>query len=319
MYCRINPNLFKKFQSMGKKIEPQFADDWKVIFSKYRLKDSVILQSEKINQKIADIDLVNLFKMLKHYEADLKNGEIIDGEFIIGADRKLYSRADYNKWIEKYGKMIENKIKARGLILGRKYLFKCGAEAYLIAIDRDEKNRPYYIFGSYDGGYIKTFEARNLLNVSEMTDEVVPEKFLNIMLSNYIATADKNRKLKKVIKKIPIYKDDKILNKDYFIEGYDSFIYESIKNWRGSLTYLEFIISNYMDKKYRKNGYLFIFKGYTIKDNSLIFTLEKTNINDRNEDPEIIEDVFKGDIFTFVIDEEKLNELPKDVKFFKKG
>jgi len=149
-YCRFNKNLFDSFQSMNKRVTPKLSDDWEIIYESYNLKDDVRLYSKKLDVIIAGCKIFDVFHMLTHYKTDLKEGKYIQGEFIIGKDRKLYSKEDYEKWLEKYKKISVGKVLAKDLKIGKLYQFKCGAEGYLIAIDRNEKNKPLYVFGSIE-------------------------------------------------------------------------------------------------------------------------------------------------------------------------
>jgi len=167
MYCALNPKLFKEFTSMKKKIKPAFADDWRVIFNSYNYIDDVVLESKKLGQQIAGIRIFDLFAMLKNYNVDLKSGEYIDGEFIIGSDRKLYNRTDYDEWIKKYGNIVESKVTAKNLILGNEYLFKCGAKWFLIAIDRRENKKAKYIFANESNNIIYIEILNDLKKVSK--------------------------------------------------------------------------------------------------------------------------------------------------------
>lgn len=316
MYCYINPNLFKKFQSMGKKIIPQFSDDWKIIFESYRTIKGVKLHSDKLNQTIADIPINELFHMLKHYKANLIHGEKIEGEFIVGADRKLYSREDYNEWHKKYGNLIQGKVLAKDLILGRKYKFKCGAEGYLVAIDRDEKNKPIYVFGNKESKIVRSFYYKNLKNVSEMIDETVPDKMAKFIMCDYLKNPTVKKSISKIIKTILVYQNGKIIDENYIEKGYDARIYK--KSYDAiCLNNLSSIALKDAEEKYAKE------KGYVtnldveIEDDKITYSAKVIARNKYERKETIIQDVVTRNIYIDTIDEDRINELPNNVKIYK--
>jgi len=155
MYCYINPKLFKEFTSRKKKITPAISDDWEILPESYNSSSDITYYSKKLNQKISGCNVFTLLELLKNYKAKI-NGLKLEGEWIIGQDRKLYSKEDYEKWIKKYGSIVESEISLKNITykdVGSLYQFKCGAKYYFLGFIKDEKGKKVRVFGNYQKNY----------------------------------------------------------------------------------------------------------------------------------------------------------------------
>lgn len=125
MACDFNENLFKPFVSMKQKVVPAFADDWVLIPERYTTISGVALFSEKLGQKIADI---NVYKTLKFFSEEnvALHGLRVEGSFIIGNDRTLYNIEAYKKWSDKYAIKQTMNIPVADLEVGSVYETHCG-------------------------------------------------------------------------------------------------------------------------------------------------------------------------------------------------
>jgi len=127
MYCDFAPKLFKEFTSMKVKIKPQISDDWKIIPQRYGKIGGFSLKSNKLNQQVADIDVLRFLKFCERQDVLIK-GLNLKGEYIIGNDRSVYTKDMYNDWKEKYHKRTEIIIPKKDYIAGHEYLTACGAK-----------------------------------------------------------------------------------------------------------------------------------------------------------------------------------------------
>lgn len=125
MACDFNENLFKPFVSMKQKIVPAFADDWVLIPERYTKISGVALFSKKLSQKVADI---NVYKTLKFFEKENVHlqGLKIEGNFIVGSDRTLYTDETYKAWEDKFAIKQTMNIPITNLEVGSVYETHCG-------------------------------------------------------------------------------------------------------------------------------------------------------------------------------------------------
>ena len=125
MACDFNENLFKPFVSMKQKIIPAFADDWLMIPERYTTISGVALFSEKLGQKVADI---NVYKTLKFFSKEniTLQGLRVEGSFIVGNDRTLYNSEAYKKWEDKFVIKQTMNIPKADLEVGSVYETHCG-------------------------------------------------------------------------------------------------------------------------------------------------------------------------------------------------
>jgi len=168
MYCDFNVKLFKPFTSMKKRIQPALASDWEIIPNAYNTKGGFSLKSETLNQQVADIDLRRFLEFSKKYDLTIK-GLKLQGEFIVGSDRSVYTREHFDEYEAKYNlRMNEGKfIDKKDLKIGHQYLTPCGAKyiyagtfyiskgktiynAKTISFSKVTKKHCYYEIG-YDG------------------------------------------------------------------------------------------------------------------------------------------------------------------------
>ena len=321
MYCTFNPSLFNEFISMGKKIKPKFSDDWEIIFESFNYNDDVRLYSKKLGVTIAGAKIFSVFHMLTHYKVDLKEGKYIQGEFIIGKDRKLYSKSDYEKWLQKYKSISEGKVYAKDLKIGKLYQFKCGVKLYLIAIDRNEKNKPLYVFGSiekpeYSEGKVINFQVENnLKNISKELETVIDEKIRKIIISGYLLKEvwKQNNKLFNLKEKISVTdKNGNILDKDYFSDedfwNFECFYYDEYTLGKLKKILLKYVIRNY-DVSYKE--YHNEVRNIRIENNKIIFDYGYYNFY-KDEFVATKKDiVFEDELFVYQI---KKENLPKNIK-----
>lgn len=126
-YCDFNPRLFKPFTSMKTKIIPGMADDWEMVPATYRSNSGFSLKSKKLNQEVADIELYRFLKFSKEFELKIDSLKL-EGNFIVGNDRSVYTEDMYNEWREKFEKRTETIIDKKDYKVGHHYKTPCGAE-----------------------------------------------------------------------------------------------------------------------------------------------------------------------------------------------
>ena len=191
MYCQINPKLFKEFTSRKKKIIPTLSDDWEILPESYNTKTDITYYSKKLNQKISGCDVFTLMELLKNYNARME-GLKLKGEWIIGQDRKLYSKEDYEKWFKKYGTMVEGKMSLRDITFekrGKKYLFKCGAEYYFLGFLKDDKGKKVRLFGMHDENSNDSFSViTDGKKISKELDDYIPEEKMEKLITKFLFT-----------------------------------------------------------------------------------------------------------------------------------
>jgi len=129
VYCDFNVKLFKPFTSMKKKIQPALSDDWEMVPDTYNTKGGFSLRSKKLNQQVADIDLRRFLQFSKEFDLVIK-GLKLQGEFIVGSDRSVYTKEHFEEYNKRYNERINegNFIPKKDLIIGHRYLTPCGAE-----------------------------------------------------------------------------------------------------------------------------------------------------------------------------------------------
>ena len=133
MYCDFNVKLFKPFISMKTKIMPAMADDWEMIPSTYNRLGGFSLKSEKLNQQVADIDLLRFLQFSKEQNLVIE-GLKLKGNFIVGNNRSVYTFEMWDKWLEKFTKRTEHIIDKKDYIPGHKYKTPCGAETIYLGV-----------------------------------------------------------------------------------------------------------------------------------------------------------------------------------------
>lgn len=124
-YCDFNPKKFKEFVSKHKKINPAMADDWEIIPETWRGNDGFSLRSEKLKQEVADINLRRFLRFSKEQNLTII-GLKLQGNYIIGNDRSVYTEEMYNQWREKFEKRTETIIPKTDWKVGHEYLTPCG-------------------------------------------------------------------------------------------------------------------------------------------------------------------------------------------------
>lgn len=131
MYCNFHDKLFTQFISNKNKIVPKVSDDWEIVNESMNIRESMGLHSPKLNQSIYDISLRRFLEFLKDQNITIQ-GDKLQGEFVIGQDRSIYTKEMFQEWENKYNKRTETIIPKSQLIPGHKYLSVCGAEILYI-------------------------------------------------------------------------------------------------------------------------------------------------------------------------------------------
>lgn len=126
-YCDFNPRLFKPFTSKKTKIEPNMSDDWEIIPSQYVTIGGFSLRSKKLNQEVADINLLRFLQFCKEQNLVIE-GLCLKGNYVIGNDRSVYTEEMFNKWKDTFEKRTETIIDKKDYKVGHKYKTPCGAE-----------------------------------------------------------------------------------------------------------------------------------------------------------------------------------------------
>jgi len=126
-YCDFNPRLFKPFTSMKIKIKPGMSDDWEIIPDAYNTNSGMILYSKKLDQKVADIELRRFLQFSKEQNLTIQ-GLKLQGNYVIGNDRSVYTEEMFNKWKNKFEGRTATIIDKKDYKIGHKYKTPCGAE-----------------------------------------------------------------------------------------------------------------------------------------------------------------------------------------------
>ena len=145
-YCDFNPRLFKPFTSMKTKIIPSMANDWEIIPSTYNTKAGFSLYSKKINQQVADINLLRFLRFSKEQNLTISSLKLT-GNFIIGNDRSVYTVDMYNQWKEKFDIRTEIILNKKDYIVGNRYKTPCGAEFVYLGFRYTSKMKSYEQIG----------------------------------------------------------------------------------------------------------------------------------------------------------------------------
>jgi hypothetical protein len=124
-YCDFNPGLFRQFISKKVKIFPAMSDDWVIIPAEYVKDGGFSLKSEKLNQEVADINLLRFLQFCAEQKLVIDSLKLI-GNFIVGNDRSVYTEAMYNEWVEKFTERTETIINVNDAIPGHQYKTPCG-------------------------------------------------------------------------------------------------------------------------------------------------------------------------------------------------
>ena len=103
------------------------ADDWEIIPQSYNRKAGFGLKSVKTDQYVQDCNLMRFLQFSKEQDITIV-GLKLDGRYIVGNDRSLYTEFMYKQWTYKYKVREENQIENKDLITGHKYRTMCGKE-----------------------------------------------------------------------------------------------------------------------------------------------------------------------------------------------
>ena len=140
-YCDYNPTLFKEFTSMKTKVKPALSTSWKLSAVSYSKNESCILKNDE-GVSIADISISRLLDFMKQENITMI-GDSLQGNYIIGNDRSLYTEEMYNTWREKFQLRISTEIPKKELIEGHLYKTVCGStllflgKRYILNISRE--------------------------------------------------------------------------------------------------------------------------------------------------------------------------------------
>jgi hypothetical protein len=140
-YCDYNPTLFKEFTSMKTKVKPALSSTWKLSAFSYRKNESCVLSNAE-GIKIADISISRLLDLMKQ-EGITMIGDALQGTYIIGNDRSLYTEEMYNIWKDKFEQRISTEIPKKELIENHLYKTVCGStmlylgKRYIINVSRE--------------------------------------------------------------------------------------------------------------------------------------------------------------------------------------
>jgi len=167
MYCNFNHELFKQFTSQKVKIKPALSDDWEMIPRQYRSLGGFSLRSKKLNQEVADINLMRFLKFSKEQNLTIQ-GLKLKGTYIVGSDRSVYTEEMYQEYIDKFSKRTENIINKKDYKVGNKYLTPCGAEVIYLG-----------------SRYVSRMKTRGIFNIDDCT---------KMTLKHYVINSDFNEK-----------------------------------------------------------------------------------------------------------------------------
>lgn len=140
-YCDFNPRLFRSFTSMKKKIVPTMADDWEIVPNAYNIREGFSLKSEKANQQVADIVLRRFLRFCGEQNLTIK-GLKLQGNFVIGNDRSVYTEEMYNTWKEKFDERTSTIIDVKDYKVGHAYKTPCGKTLVYLGSRYVKKMRP---------------------------------------------------------------------------------------------------------------------------------------------------------------------------------
>lgn len=126
-YCDFNPKLFRPFTSMKVKVEPSLSDDWEIINEQYNRIGGMGVYSKKLGIIIQDIDLRRFLRFCKEQNLTIV-GNFLQGTFIVGNNRSIYTQSMFNEWKSKFDKRTAVIIPPKDYKIGHRYKTPCGAE-----------------------------------------------------------------------------------------------------------------------------------------------------------------------------------------------
>lgn len=132
-YCDFNPKLFKPFTSKKKKIIPTMSDDWEIINESFRGDDGLGIGSAKLNSEIHDIPVSRFLRFCKEQNISIV-GNVLQGSYIVGNDRSIYTQEMFDKWKAKFDVRTEVIIKPVDYKVGHKYKTPCGMEVTYLGV-----------------------------------------------------------------------------------------------------------------------------------------------------------------------------------------
>lgn len=185
--CITNHKLFNQFVSNKKKIIPEITDDWELSQERGGMGhlDGVNLYSKKLDQNVFDISFSHYLKFIKEHDVVSRGGKI-EGKFIIGSDRKLYSLEQWQKLQDNINRITYNIIPKKNWIKGNTYATECGSQVmylgkqYLVRENKGKLNvqlhhlyidREKYLIGNW----IDTYRGVQHINGSMKFVEIVHE------------------------------------------------------------------------------------------------------------------------------------------------
>jgi hypothetical protein len=110
---------------MKTKIVPGMSDDWEIVPSQYVKIGGFSLHSKKLNQSVADIDLLRFLRFSKEQKLVIDT-LLLQGEYVIGNDRSVYTKEMYETWKNKFDKRTEIITEKKDAQIGHEYKTPCG-------------------------------------------------------------------------------------------------------------------------------------------------------------------------------------------------
>lgn len=210
MYCSYNVTLFKPFVSQKTKIKPALASDWEMIPANYRGNSGFKLYSKSLGQEVADIDLYRFLDFSKDQKLVI-DSLMLQGEYIIGNDRSVYTRKMYDKWKGMFDKRVDEIIEKKDLIVGHSYETPCGSKFIYIGkfyninfkakLDDDDgfvltKQKLVHLVADSVGGHPTVLNQkvrRDKGMHSKWTDESIEKSLNKIRTTQHIAWMSKEK------------------------------------------------------------------------------------------------------------------------------
>jgi hypothetical protein len=110
---------------MKVEVKPTLSSTWSITAKSYNKNESCILSNDE-GVSIADISIERFFQFMLEQNVTLI-GNKLQGTYIIGNDRSLYTVDMYNEWKDKFEKRVETSINNNDLIEGHLYKTVCGS------------------------------------------------------------------------------------------------------------------------------------------------------------------------------------------------
>jgi hypothetical protein len=147
---------------MKVEVKPTLSSTWSITAKSYNKNESCILSNDE-GVSIADISIKRFFQFMQEQNVTIV-GNKLQGTYIIGNDRSLYTVDMLNEWKDKFDERVETEILKTDLKEGYIYQTVCGSHLLFMG-------KRHYISGQIKGTGIKISKPSSEFFVIESYDE----------------------------------------------------------------------------------------------------------------------------------------------------